>query len=148
MMIMSILVAAAPHPLPRAAVGAAQGGLREHINVMNIKCAMGRSTMLKALHINDWLYGEEATNDPNSVFHENRFGGTNLLSLLLVKRRQKNDDDNNNNGPIRPGGTTVPPLLLYSLVCAGTTFDGMHYGHQKLLIVSSIKLVMGTCSLG
>ncbi len=106
--------------------------------------------MLEALHINDWLYGEEVTNDPNSVFHENRFGDTNLLSLLLVKRRQKNDDDNNNNGPIRPGGTAVPPLLLYSMVCVGGAFDRMHYGHRKLLMltVSSIQPVMGHLLIG
>merc|ERR1712037_931324 len=48
------------------------------------------------------------------------------------------------------GGTTIPPSSLYQSVCVGGTFDGMHYGHRKLLTlaVSSVQPINGRLIIG
>ncbi len=139
-----MLVAAAPPPPLGVAVGAVQGGLRKHVDVVNAKCTLRVFLeMLEALHINNWPDRVEVTGDPNIFFLKddnvfNRFGIVRLLLLLSVKRRQTNNNDGNNNNkdPIGPGGTVIPPSLFNSLVCLGGTFDGMHYSHQKLLTLA------------
>ena len=71
---------------------------------------------------------------------------------MLERRRRKKPeaDDDEDDGPIGPGGTAIPPSSLYSSVCVGGTFDGMHYGHRKLLTlaVSSVQPVTGRLLIG
>ncbi|KAL3793456.1 hypothetical protein ACHAW5_001631 [Stephanodiscus triporus] len=142
----------------RRGSSAAQGGLREHVDAVNAERATRGLGMLEALHVDDWPDGAEVRGDPNVVFLEDegafdRFGGgTRSSSSSSVERRRKNyynDDNKNDEGPIL-GGTAIPPSSLYSSVCVGGTFDGMHYGHRKLLTlaVSSVQPVTGRLLIG
>ncbi len=48
------------------------------------------------------------------------------------------------------GGARIEPKSLYQNVCVGGTFDGMHYGHRKLLTlaVSSVLPQTGKLLVG
>ena len=149
-----------------AMMGAAQGGLREHVDAVNAERASRGLGALEALHVDDWPDGAEVTGDPNVVFLEDddafermRGGGarsssSSSSSSSVGRRRSKkaggDDDDDGDDGPIGPGGTAIPPSSLYSSVCVGGTFDGMHYGHRKLLTlaVSSVQPVTGRLLVG
>ena len=143
---------------------AAQGGLREHVEAVNAARASRGLGALEALHVDGWPDGAEVTGDPNVVFLEDddafdrmrRGGGARSYSSSsssVGRRRSKkadDDDDDDDDGPIGPGGTAIPPSSLYSSVCVGGTFDGMHYGHRKLLTlaVSSVQPVTGRLLVG
>ena len=147
-----------------AMMGAAQGGLREHVDAVNAERASRGLGALEALHVDDWPDGAEVTGDPNVVFLEDddafdrmRGGGarssSSSSSSSVGRRRSKKageDEDDGDDGPIGPGGTAIPPSSLYSSVCVGGTFDGMHYGHRKLLTlaVSSVQPVTGRLLVG
>lgn len=129
--------------------GQGMGGLREHVEAVNAERALKGLEPLEALHVDDWPDGAEVTGDPNVVFLEDedayekigkRAGGGTLPP----------DDDEGNNGLIGPGGTSIPPSSLYSSVCVGGTFDGMHYGHRKLLTLatSSVQPLTGRILVG
>jgi len=47
-----------------------------------------------------------------------------------------NDDDNTSMGASLMGGAVIHSKSLFSQVCVGGTFDGMHYGHRKLLTLA------------
>lgn len=137
----------------------AQGGLREHVEAVNAERASRGLGMLEALHVENWPDGADVVGDPNIVFLEDDDarirggggGGGGASSLLERRRRKKHEaDDDEDDGPIGPGGTAIPPSSLYSSVCVGGTFDGMHYGHRKLLTlaVSSVQPVTGRLLIG
>lgn len=132
--------------------GQGAGGLQEHVNAVNAERGLKGLETLEALHVDDWPDGAEVTGDPNVVFleDEDAYG----------KVRMRNNSDGASdgkkaeaNGPSFGGligGTTIPPSSLYSSVCVGGTFDGMHYGHRKLLTlaISSIQPINGRLLVG
>ena len=91
--------------------------------------------LLEALHVNDWPDGAEVTGEPNVVFLEDddAYDKINRRTSFFEKMRNNDDGyDNEQDGSIGPGGTVIPPSSLYSSVCVGGTFDGMHYGAERI----------------
>jgi cytidyltransferase-like protein len=131
-----------------------RGGLRDHVDAVNAERSSRGLGLLEALHVNDWPDGAEVTGDPNVVFLEDDDAFDKMSSSSIEKKRRKsstdNDIDTEMDGSIGPGGTAIPPSSLYSSVCVGGTFDGMHYGHRKLLTlaVSSVQPVSGRLLIG
>lgn len=133
-----------------------RGGLRDHVDAVNAERSSRGLGLLEALHVNDWPDGAEVTGDPNVVFLEDddAFDKMSSSSSSIEKKRRMsstdNDIDTEMDGSIGPGGTAIPPSSLYSSVCVGGTFDGMHYGHRKLLTlaVSSVQPVSGRLLIG
>lgn len=155
--------------------GQGKGGLVEHVSAVNAQRQLKGLAPLEALHVNDWPDGAEVTNDPNVVFLEdedafdkirmrrsssegsrvvsNMDGDDNNNNGENSRTRRKEDSSSkssNTNGLIGPGGTSIPPTSLYSSVCVGGTFDGMHYGHRKLLTlaISSVQPMNGRLLIG
>ena len=134
--------------------------MREHVDAVNAERASRGMGIIEALHVENWPDGADIVGDPNIAFLEDddariRGGGGRLSSLsssLLKRRRQKeyDVDDEEDDGPIGPGGKAIPPSSLYFSVCVGGSFDGMHYGHRKLLTlaVSSVQPVTGRLLIG
>jgi len=136
--------------------GQGVGGLREHVEAVNAERALKDLRPLEALHVDDWPDGAEVTNDPNVIFLEDEDAyekiGTRAAGGGTSSSSSPSDDDDGggNNGLIGPGGTSIPPSSLYSSVCVGGTFDGMHYGHRKLLTLatSSVQPLTGRLLVG
>lgn len=123
--------------------GQGNGGLREHVNAVNAEREFKGLDPLEALHVDNWPDGAEVTGDPNVVFLEDE----------QTSAGGKEDGRSAENGDgLRGlvGGAAVPPSSLYSSVCVGGTFDGMHYGHRKLLTLamSSVRPIDGRLLVG
>lgn len=123
--------------------GQGAGGLQAHVDAVNAERGLKGLAPLAALHVDNWPDGAEVTGDPNVVFleDEDAYGGNPA------------GQDGAAAGPAFGGllgGTAVPPASLYASVCVGGTFDGMHYGHRKLLTlaVSSIRPLDGRLLVG
>lgn len=132
--------------------GQGVGGLQEHVNAVNAERGLKGLEPLDALHVDNWPDGAEVTGDPNVVFLEDEDAfekiqmNNNGDSSSSAKPMEGDDMD----GLIGPGGTSIPPSSLYSSVCVGGTFDGMHYGHRKLLTlaISSVQPIEGRLLIG
>jgi len=125
--------------------GSGVGGLVEHVNAVNAEREFKGLSPLKALHVDDWPDGAEVTGDPNVVFLEDEDAYESNISVNTSNNNKVNDEG---GGMI--GGTAIPPKSLYSSVCVGGTFDGMHYGHRKLLTlaISSVQPINGRLLIG
>ena len=131
--------------------GQGVGGLVEHVNAVNIQREFKGLKPLKALHVDDWPDGAEVTGDPNVIFLEDEDAYDKMRMNGGTKAGKKEDTQTNGGGGlIGPGGTAIPPSSLYSSVCVGGTFDGMHYGHRKLLTlaISSVQPINGRLLIG
>ncbi|KAL7530690.1 hypothetical protein ACHAXR_003630 [Thalassiosira sp. AJA248-18] len=125
----------------RAGQGA--GGLQEHVNAVNGERGFKGLEPLEALHVDDWPDGAEVTGDPHVVFLEDDDAYEKNYAT------EGKDEEEDMDGLIM-GGTAIPPSSLYSSVCVGGTFDGMHYGHRKLLTLamSSVQPINGRLLIG
>ncbi|KAL3784938.1 hypothetical protein ACHAW5_003618 [Stephanodiscus triporus] len=119
----------------RRDVGRRGSALREYVDAANAERSSRGLGTLEALHVDI-----DATDDPDVVFleDEDAIGGVGTKESYPSSSsggRRKDDHDANDDGPIEPpGGASIrPPSSLYPSVCVGGTFDGMHYGHRKLL---------------
>ncbi|KAL9188733.1 hypothetical protein ACHAXT_007111 [Thalassiosira profunda] len=127
--------------------GQGVGGLQEHVNAVNAERGLKGLEPLEALHVDDWPDGAEVTGDPNVVFLEDEDA---FEKIQMGAPPKKGEEEDGLNGLVGPGGTPIPPSSLYSSVCVGGTFDGMHYGHRKLLTlaISSVQPIEGTLLIG
>lgn len=128
--------------------GQGVGGLQDHVAAVNAERGLKGLEALEALHVCNWPDGAEVTGDPNVVFLEDE-------DAFEKKDNEGVDNESNDSfdkggGLIGPGGTAIPPSSLYSSVCVGGTFDGMHYGHRKLLTlaISSVQPMNGRLLIG
>ena len=133
--------------------GQGMGGLQSHVDAVNAERKVKGLQPLVALHVDDWPDGAEVTGDPNVVFLEdedafdkirNNNSGREGGSVNSAKEEDKF------SGSSIIGGTTIPATSLYSSLCVGGTFDGMHYGHRKLLTlaISSVQPISGRLLIG
>jgi len=129
--------------------GQGVGGLQEHVNAVNAERGLKGLEALESLHVNDWPDGAEVTGDPNVVFLEDEDA---FEKVRMGNNGETSDGETDEEavGLIGPGGTAIPPSSLYSSVCVGGTFDGMHYGHRKLLTlaISSVQPINGRLLIG
>lgn len=130
--------------------GQGTGGLREHVNAVNAEREFKGLVPLEVLHVDDWPDGAEVTGDPNVVFLEDEHAFERVGRGGVTHGRWEDEGSGGPSGGGLVGGAAVPPSSLYSSVCVGGTFDGMHYGHRKLLTlaVSSVQPVSGRLLIG
>ncbi|KAL7463041.1 hypothetical protein ACHAXS_003413 [Conticribra weissflogii] len=135
--------------------GEGKGGLDAHVRAVNAERERKGLGKVVALHVDDWPDGAEVTGDPNVVFLEDEDAFD-----KIVKRKPRGNDAaaaaDTQRTPSKlstaglMGGTPIPPSSLYTSVAVGGTFDGMHYGHRKLLTlaVSSVQPISGRLLIG
>jgi len=129
--------------------GQGLGGLRAHVDAVNAERKVKGLQPLVALHVDDWPDGAEVTGDPNVVFLEDE-DAFEKIRASNSNSDQKEETKSGLTGSSIIGGTAIPATSLYSSVCVGGTFDGMHYGHRKLLTlaISSVQPISGRLLIG
>ena len=126
------------------------GGLKEHVGAVNAERKLKGLQPLEPLHVDNWPDGAEVKGDSNIVFLEDEDAIDRQIREEGEARVKIDNEDPNTLGLIGPGGLPIPPSSLYQSVCVGGTFDGMHYGHRKLLTlaISSVQPINGRLLIG
>jgi cytidyltransferase-like protein len=121
-----------------------QGGLNEHVEALNLD-RQGRGLgLVDALHVEPWPLGAnlQFQQDNHVVFLDD--------PALMDHTTVAANGDSQEGDDLFLGGARIDSQSLYNSVCVGGTFDGMHYGHCKLLTlaVSSVLPQTGTLLVG
>jgi phosphopantetheine adenylyltransferase len=126
-------------------MGSGEGGLDAHVAAINADRAQRQMAPVKALHVEHWPVGA-------SVELQRKYNVAFLDDEVLERQVPNMNKDNDDEGQISTflGGARIPESSLFEKVAVGGTFDGMHYGHRKLLTlaVSSVHPVTGQLLIG
>lgn len=157
--------------------GEGMGGLREHCQAMNMERKQRGLKPVRALIVNAFpntaggLAFASSSNDNNNhlIFlddeeDDDRQSELNLVRDLSVNKNNyysssmqqrindNNEEDENEDLSFLSGAriSSQKSQHLYDSVAVGGTFDGMHFGHRKLLTlaVSSVKPITGRLLVG
>jgi len=117
--------------------GSGLGGLDQFVDAVNGDRKSRGLNEVKSLEVEDW---------PKAIWTDG-----NVVFLEDVEEAVSASDDKvaaDNGGLI--GGYRILSSSLYNSVAVGGTFDGMHYGHRKLLTlaVSSVLPNTGRLTIG
>lgn len=136
------------------------GGLDEHVSNVNAERRHRRLPPVRALHVPHFGTVQRAAAEV--VFLDDEEEAENEKDMILTGEDDQacevvdEDDDDNmllNEEDDEPGlflSGAAATAHLYDNVCVGGTFDGMHFGHRKLLTlaVSSVSPVTGSLLVG
>jgi cytidyltransferase-like protein len=128
--------------------GQGVGGLDAHVRALNADRDQRGLDPVRALHVTPWPMGASAVEQQeNHVL---------FLDDEIPKDAMTANGDATSDGPDDEGsyqligGVKLPSGYLFDHVAVGGTFDGMHYGHRKLLTlaVSSVSPTTGKLTIG
>eukprot|EP00545_Synedropsis_sp_CCMP1620_P005460 CAMPEP_0119007444 /NCGR_PEP_ID=MMETSP1176-20130426/3013_1 /TAXON_ID=265551 /ORGANISM="Synedropsis recta cf, Strain CCMP1620" /LENGTH=461 /DNA_ID=CAMNT_0006959595 /DNA_START=142 /DNA_END=1527 /DNA_ORIENTATION=- len=133
--------------------GDGKGGLQDHVAALNADRQGRGLSPVHALPVEPWPKGAcvEFQKENHVVFMDDEEISNNHDNDNDDGCDVDDDHDNNDdNDALFLGGARIESQSLFQTVCVGGTFDGMHYGHRKLLTlaVSSVfpqtgKLLVG-----
>jgi cytidyltransferase-like protein len=125
------------------------GGLDDHVAALNADRAQRKLPKVTALHVDPWPSGAslELHQAQNVVFLDDDTLDEPISSTTPTKLEEEDDDDEICS---LLGGARIPCKSLFNKVAVGGTFDGMHFGHRKLLTlaVSSVDSNSGSLMIG
>ena len=146
--------------------GDGSGGLDAHVDAVNADRTHRGLNPVAALHVDPWPVGAGVTDDESVVFLEDSDGENDRRWERARQEAGVAEAEEAAPPPPPPplspapssdtgaggllGGARVPDRSLYRSVAVGGTFDGMHYGHRKLLslAVSSVRPGTGKLLIG
>ena len=149
--------------------GDGSGGLDAHVDAVNADRTHRGLNPVAALHVDPWPVGAGVTDDESVVFLEDSDGENDRRWERARQEAGVAEAEEEAAPPPPPpppplspapssdtgaggllGGARVPDRSLYRSVAVGGTFDGMHYGHRKLLslAVSSVRPGTGKLLIG
>ena len=119
------------------------GGLYSHVEAVNAERGQKGLNSLVGLHVDDWPDGADVVGDPHVIFLEDEDEYNQDEAIYDA------DWDEGGMSSLM-GGSPILPSSLYSSVAVGGTFDGLHYGHRKLLTlaISSVEPLNGRLMIG
>jgi len=136
--------------------GMGSGGLDEHVEAINADRDYRNLPPVVAIHVDPWPKGASTEWQAQN-------------SVVFLDDDSTEDEDNNGNGNNNDGsssrsegsaetttsdtllgGASIPTGCLFQKVAVAGTFDGMHYGHRKLLTlaISSVSPQSGQLLIG
>jgi pantetheine-phosphate adenylyltransferase/syntaxin 1B/2/3 len=120
--------------------GDGAGGLGAYVEAINADRAARKLSLVTAIPADPW------PNAASPTFLRNN--NVQFLDDDAVGKEKSVEDDEDSAALL--GGAVIPTKSLFSSVCVGGTFDGMHYGHRKLLTlaVSSVQPQTGKLLVG
>jgi len=120
--------------------GSGRGGLEQFVDAVNGDRKFRGLGDVVSLEVDKWP--EAIWTDENVVFLEDGGEESDTSSQSTI------DTASENGGLI--GGYRIPSSSMYDSVAVGGTFDGMHYGHRKLLTlaISSVLPNTGRLTIG
>lgn len=126
-----------------AVSGNGVGGLREHVSNVNRERAQRQLPPVRALHLDNFKSFALAAVQSHVTFLDDDDDDN------LGQRTTAAESTSKTNGGLFLSGA-VPHQNVYDSVCVGGTFDGLHFGHRKLLTlaVSSVTPVTGKLFVG
>ena len=124
------------------------GGLTAHVAAVNAERETKGLNPLVGLHVDDWPDGADIVGDPNVIFLEDENAFQSEANNPSAESDKNTDDSSVSSSML--GGSSIPPSSLYTSVAVGGTFDGIHYGHRKLLTlaISSVQPINGRLLIG
>ena len=141
--------------------GQGVGGLVDHVEAVNADRVYRGLHPVAALSVDPWPVGADVQDDAHVVFLEDTMavnrrrwakasGGEPVGQKEGLRREEDDEDDDAMMATSQLGGARISAGLLYNSVAVGGTFDGMHYGHRKLLslAVSSVQPRTGKLLIG
>lgn len=143
--------------------GDGMGGLDDHVVALNADRAQRKMRPVTALHVSPWPTGASAElqQEYNVAFLDDDVLDAVSKGKGVVVNGEERDDANGNNVnngfdsdtcdvSYLVGGARIPTACLFEKVAVGGTFDGLHYGHRKLLTlaVSSVSPISGKLMVG
>lgn len=147
--------------------GDGMGGVDAHVQAMNADREWRKLNPVVAIHVDPWPKGASAKwqNQNNVAFLDDEEEAEHDQEKKALVYSTDGDSRNNGataNGDIDEGilygsdsgnligGARIPTECLFDKVAVGGTFDGMHYGHRKLLTlaVSSVNPSSGKLLIG
>lgn len=120
------------------------GGLDAHVRALNADRDQRGLSPVRAIHVTPWPMGASAVEQQENhvLFLDDE------VPTDTTANGDDGVDDVDDDQLI--GGVKVPSGYLFDHVAVGGTFDGMHYGHRKLLTlaVSSVSPTTGKLTIG
>lgn len=142
--------------------GMGAGGLDAHVRAINADRKYRNLSPVVAIHVNPWPKGAsnewQAKNNVLFLDDDSSDDEDNDENFGSVANGNKGgrtyDKDSEREGDVSSfsmiGGARIPTGCLYQKVAVAGTFDGMHYGHRKLLTlaISSVSPQNGELVIG
>ena len=127
--------------------GDGYGGLEAHVKALNADRSQRNLRSVQAIHVDPWPLGASNIDQEakNVLFLDDE---ESEMSNIIDEATNVDGDESKVDELI--GGAKIHTRSLFEKVAVGGTFDGMHYGHRKLLTLaaSSVNPATGKLLVG